>query len=646
MMKNMDNDVRLNIEFKVTPQGARCMDWIDGGEQNSLRSKFIRAGCNEGSQTVRAKMAWHLDQAMWRANGCVERLNQAIQDGWLIVSKIHEDPTASLKLSFRHMGGGNTRLPEGIISGDSWSLEQFWTIRRCRELGMFNVAWQQANIRLATISSYHGDQVLEGTATVDDLPKTLVPESMAVPASSEKEDTSEKYASTAAAKLDPVTTLTSTTTGFNKASQTSVTATAAPLPIPDATTVAGIRFQISIAGEAFIFGTSHSDSESLKKFIRDGCNNVERSPKWSFERAIQLNPSLDNGNLLNKAVRGQYLNVIEVCLLDAGAEYQLVFGIAMHYSGGILDTCRMADVLPGGESIWSLEQFSVNGKYNVDAFQTVWREGVLNLRRVIRPCPQQTSSASTASTVNPDQDKKHLVASLLTVPASTTTAVAAATSAATTTINATSVPIVATDNQLKGQAIAPVTAGQPKVQIMIASAVAVELLSKEPQLYALRTSATGLSKDEQKGMIEFLNAGCHEKSRVWHMDRAIQHLPNAQEMIGKMFHNAITHGFLILVPTTPPLYLSATGVFHLLEANSVMHSVTKYFLMLGTITSNNAWGGFHQVEHQVRMEIDRAQHDPLVLGVFRFIVSRYDDYLALAVEQQWLSPRNPLSTDD
>jgi len=318
-----DDQVRLSVEFQVTSLGVTGMSTTDPGNQG-MRD-CIRTGCQDQGVIVNGT-TWSLDKVVMKIG--VGYLNQAIQDGWLIVTRISVDPTAPWLLYFRHIDGG-CGLARGKIGASGWSLKRFWQTWDTKDecvVDAFREAWKRNHIRLSAVGSYGVQQVKTDSDTSTTQP-CLSPDATTVVVKKHEPPAADMVI------FGPQ--------GLNIGKE-------------NGQVRLSVEFQVTPRGATGVQSTSGTaDEDNLRHYIRFGCKSMTTSFEgvvWKFEDAIASGMGI---RPLNLAIRDGWLSVSKISMDPTFSTGKFHF----HFARGRLNQPEVLLGCMESSNQWSLEKF-------------------------------------------------------------------------------------------------------------------------------------------------------------------------------------------------------------------------------------------------------------------------------------------------
>lgn len=410
------NEVRLAVEFRVTAHAATCINSVDLGTPEFCH--LIRSGCDDSSKII-AQMVWNVDKAITtlaKSTLIIDCLNLAMRKGWLVVSKINVDPTATIKLSFYYDGTGYG-LASGWTEERNWSLEKYW--RKDMPLDTFNEGWKDGMLRLSGACNYsppHSPPVSQPDPQVSVATKVADPATTTVGVAS----TTAIVTMTTLADPEKVETK-NKTTPMQDLNEEKVRLVA--------------EFQVTAHGAASMHMTD-AMNQDMRAFIRAGCHDKDSQEKivhgtvWSLDK-VMMTLGI---RYLNQAIQDGWLVV--TCLSEnprPAPTWEMCFrrvGGGGHFSlvSGMLD----ADEVGEQADRWSLKRFgstlALRGftyQFVLSTFNEAWKQNNIRLSVVQRPGIHPNTSGSDIVNVTSDQKQVTKSDDTVITPVSTSSVVAA-----------------------------------------------------------------------------------------------------------------------------------------------------------------------------------------------------------------------------
>jgi len=639
--KTMDDDVRLAIEFQVTPLGAAGMTTTD--TNNQYLRHIIHVGCQDQGKIVDGTK-WDLRKASSKMDGGCEGLNRAIQHGWLVVSKINVDPTSTTKLVFRHVSvyGAGPMLSGGTEGETVWSLERYWTTRD-KLLLLVNHWWTSNNIRITSIGSYCTSPTITTSAPVQAVSST--------------------------AKVDVIV----SSSGIVDDKKHDKDNTDEEIRL-------SVEFRVQYYGMENVVFDNRNPAGS---FFRAGCDSVSGrvvdGSTWKLDKALG---SCGTGlYTVNQIIRNGWV-VISRIFIDPASTMKLHFG-CMLSSIGALECGRM------GMGNWSLERFFASSQLSNEAVvkmvNDAWKHDKIQLSFI-----GDRRQHSDAEITPVDSTKNPINTSL---PIAVVVPVVSPSKASVASVEApltTDAPVIgASDAMVSSARLAEreaavktredsATVRERQFNDVIARVVKVAETFDKKQVTSIRTSTEptvvpspavvvkepvvtntsppiavadtnqglkkmqlivspiGMNLDRNPAMVRFLKHGCDGKSNVWTWDRYLQ-FATGTGGVSDFFKSAIANGYLQLANVTQSMRVSRKGIEHC-EDNPIMHGPTQHFLLMGSIgdVASRIWMGLDQLRYRLQCQNDGMNSD--ASAMLRIAIANYDAYLTIAMDREWIVP--------
>jgi len=613
--KDANDELRLSVVFRVTADGAASVN-----ERPS--SDFMRAGCHP--ECVVHGAMWNLDKALESGMG-LDRVNQAMRDGWITIAHVFLKPTSIMKLEFRCALSNLGSLECGRVNaGTEWSLERFWNKSSTVYVCELNDAWQGGKLSLVSMTSRPPvSNVTTPESVKVDLIKTTDP----------------------VMKIEQLTTVSVSNT------DESVAQVGMKEEEEEKQVKLNVEFQVTLNGANAInfYSNAHPD-HPMVQFIRGGCDGgkVIQECQWKLEEPDS--DAITYIERLNQAMREGWLVISRIAIDSASTSRKWNFVCTFLSS---LDSGRS-----DGNGGWSLDRFwsQESGKTSsmliVKQVNEVWHMGKIRLLSMTpHTALPRTAFGDDGSTRTETQPMERISKVGPIVTCSIAGVAPNATDAKvvipphTTPGKAESVPLNPPAESVKAVDDGPWTTDTPKsLGFPALSSEDATRLCVMPGVS--RKNATCTEKDMTRKMqfqvsttvegpknaimIDLVKGGCEggTTSRVWTLERAIEKMhKHSTTVIASCFKEAIWLGFLELVPVPPRLAVGQKGYAYL-QSNGLMQGPMHYFIALCASTSISL--------DSLRAKVATCAEDSFVMAMYGKVLRQYDAYLALAIQQEFI----------